>query len=281
MTPPKAVPPAIPQAVGPADYIPPSDSILPLALPKPRAPMPPPSLPPEKPDIPTVGRVVPASATQQIDAFPRMLAEAKSAYAKVRDYVGHYVRQEQVSGRLVPQETCELRVRTKPFCVSLKVVSPKEYANRETVYQSSRSTSGVRFKESNKLSYQPLAMDDPKVMADTRHVITDVGLLAVLNRVEAAVLIERRLNNPVQILVTDYTFADRPCERFEIFVERPHTHRYAHRHVLYVDKDTRLPVRYEAYDHPKPGAAVGELLEMQSFVGLKFNVGLGESAFDR
>ncbi len=50
--------------------------------------------------------------------------------------------------------------------------------------------------------------------------------------------------------------------------------------LVYVDKETKLPVRYEAYDQPKNGAAVGELFEAYSFTDLKFNTGLGENSFD-
>ena len=67
-----------------------------------------------------------------------------------------------------------------------------------------------------------------------------------------------------------------------MFAERPHPGRYAYRCVLYVDKETKLPARFEAYGQPKPGGpSEGELSEVQSFVGLKTNTGLGESAVER
>ena len=50
--------------------------------------------------------------------------------------------------------------------------------------------------------------------------------------------------------------------------------------VVYVDKETKLPVRFEAYDDPKPGATTGELLEAYSFTDLKFNTGIGENVFE-
>ena len=94
--------------------------------------------------------------------------------------------------------------------------------------------------------------------------------------------VEKRLNNPVQILVEDYSFNGKPCTRFEILTERPHTHRYAYRCVLYVDRESKLPVRWEAYDEPKAGGtAGGDVIEVQNFIGLRLNNGLGESTFDR
>lgn len=230
------------------------------------------------------GTLKPSAAPRSsADALPRMLAEARTAYARLRDYSCHYIRQEKVSGRLVPEETCELRVRTNPFSISVKVTAPKDYANRETVYISTRhGGKKVRFKETNKLAYATLSMDDPKVLADTRHAIADVGLAAVLDRVENAVRVEKRIGNPVQVLVSDYSFAGKHCTRYEVFADRPHALRYAYRHVLYIDRETKLPVRYEAYDQPSAaGPADGDLIESQSFVGLRINTGLGEAAFER
>ena len=59
-----------------------------------------------------------------------------------------------------------------------------------------------------------------------------------------------------------------------------YTFRYAHRMLLYVDKQTKLPLRFEAYDQPKANALVGDLFEAYSFSDMKANVGLGENAFD-
>ena len=144
----------------------------------------------------------------------------------------------------------------------------------------------MRFKaareEGIRTGFVTLPTDDPKVLAATRHPLTETGLLAVIDRVDKAVATEKQLHHPIQVLTAEYTFGGRPVTRYEVFAERPHPNRYAYRCVLYVDKETKLPARFEAYAQPKPGgSAEGELMEVQSFVGLKTNTGLGESAFER
>jgi hypothetical protein len=240
-------------------------------------------IPPPRPVAKVSGSTSPVNAEL---AFPQMLADARSAYSKVRDYTCHLVRQEKINGKLQPEQTCELRVRTQPFSVNLRVMAPKEVSGQETSYLSSKSTSKVRFKaagvEGIKHGFRSLALDDPKTLGHTRHPVTDTGLAATLDRVERAVAVEKRMNHPVQVLVAEYTFAGRPCTRYEIFAERPHTHRYAYRCVLYIDHETKLPIRFEAYDQPRPGGpSGGEVLEVHSFVGVRLNAGLGEAAFDR
>ncbi len=254
--------------VKPADYIPPADS-------------------PPVPLAPAVARVEVSSATVDGSAaFPKALADARTACGKLRDYTCHLIRQERVGGKLLAEQVCELRVRTQPLSVDVRVTAPKEVSGQETSYLSAKSTSKVRFKaareEGIKYGFVTLPADDPKVLAATRHPAAETGMAAVLDRLERAVATEKRLNHPVQVLTAEYTFAGRPVTRYELFAEQPHPNRYAYRCVLYVDKETKLPARFEAYDQPKPGGPTGgELLEVQSFVGLKTNTGLGESAFER
>jgi hypothetical protein len=265
-----------PRPVVPASYpttppsiIPPADTV---AVPKPAAP------------TPTVAKVTPSAApVNATEAFPKMLADARSAYAKLHDYTCHLVRQERVGGKLHPEQTCELRVRTQPFCVALKVIAPRIDSGEETVYLSHVNTLKVKFRPAGvqgiKYGFQWQSKDDPRTMPDTRHPVTDTGLAAVLDRIEKAVTAEKRMNHPVQLSVAEYTFAGKACARYELIAERAHPHRYAHKCVLYVDKETKLPVRFEAYDQPKGDTA--ELLEVQSFVGLRSNTGLGDGAFER
>jgi outer membrane lipoprotein-sorting protein len=55
---------------------------------------------------------------------------------------------------------------------------------------------------------------------------------------------------------------------------------YCYRTVVYFDKQTKLPVRFEAYDWPAAGGTPGgEKLECYSYVDVKFNVGLTDAAF--
>jgi hypothetical protein len=128
--------------------------------------------------------------------------------------------------------------------------------------------------------FKTLDLDDAKFLTENRHPVTEWTMAAVLDRVAAAAAREKALNNPVEVYAGDYQFAGRNVTRYEILTRRPHAFRYAHRMVVYVDNETKLPVRFEAYDQPKSGAATGDLIEAYSFSDVKLNVGLGENAFD-
>lgn len=236
------------------------------------------------PPKPAIGKVTVSPTSQDgATALPAALLAARENYSKLRDYSGFFIRQERVGGKLLAEQTCELRCRVNPFSISVRVVSPKPAAGQDTVYNPTKSPKvqhlaagieGVRY------GYQSLNLDDPKVLMYTKHPIHQVGLLAVIDRVERFLTTEKRLNNPVQVLMSDYTFLGKPCTKFELFADKPHPARYAQRLVIYIDKESKLPVRFEAYDTGKLSQEA-ELVEMASFVNLKFNTGLGSSTFER
>ncbi len=216
--------------------------------------------------------------------FPKMLADAKVAYGKTRDYMGHIVRQERMNGNLQAEQVGEIRVRVEPFCISLKLLSPKSASGWEASYMQGKRDDKMRFKPAGAAGsngFTTISVDDSKALTESKHTMRDIGLHAILDRVERIVAMEKKANNPVQIVVSNYQFETRPVQCFEIYTERPHPKRYAHRTVLFIDTKTKLPVRFEAYDQPKNGSGTGEMIECISFVNLKWNSGLGDTAFDR
>ena len=218
-------------------------------------------------------------------AFQMSITEMKAAYAKLFDYSGHFVRQERVRGKLMPEQTAELRVKTKPRSIALKFIGPKELLGHELIYVTGRHAEMIRVRPAGNFdakAFMTVNATDPRAMVDTRHPITEIGIGAVIDHLEKMTTIERRLRNPMSASMADFNFVKRPVIRYEIFTERPHALRSAYRTVVYVDKETKLPVRIEAYDQPTVNGAIGgELLEAHSFVNLKFNQGIGEVPFEK
>lgn len=218
------------------------------------------------------------------EALTTMLTDSRTALGKVRDYSCTFTRQEVVKGSLTGEQVAEMRVRTSPAGVYVRFAKPDNIAGAEVAYSAARKNSlKMRYRPAGTAGakgFQTLDLDDTKFMAENRHPITEWTMAAVLDRVSSAVAREKTLNNPVEVYTGEYQFAGRNVIRYEILTRRPHAFRYAHRMLVYVDKETKLPLRFEAYDQPKSGATVGDLLEAYSFSDVKINVGIGESAFD-
>jgi hypothetical protein len=245
---------------------------------------------PPKPVAPT--DIVPVSAKVEIveptvkgeEAWAKAFADAKAAYAKTRDYSGYMVRQERIGGRLLAEQTAEIRVRTEPMCIYTLTLAPKSLFNQELAYMGGKKDDKVRLKQSGVAGaggFVTVAADDAKANAESKYAIPNTGIGAVLKRVEAALDAEKVAKNSPQIIASEYKLNDRPCVRYEIFCDRAHAKRFAARMVVYIDSEHKLPVRFEAYDAPKGGEKAGELTECVSFVKLVLNAGLGDSVFDK
>lgn len=237
--------------------------------------------PPAKPGVTPAGAV---DAVRSADPLGAMLADARAAHARVRDYACVFTRQERINGTLSAEQVAEMRVRTQPFSVAVRFVRPEGTAGLEAVYVASRREGKIRYKPAGKAGvngFKTVAVDDAKMLAENRHPVSELGMGKLIDRLTAVAAREKALNNPVEAFASDFVFAGKQVTRYEVFTRRPHAHRDAYRYLVYVDKETKLPVRFEAYDQPKPGASPdGELLEAYSYSEIRMNVGLGDSAFE-
>ncbi len=212
-----------------------------------------------------------------------MIAEGRTALGKTRDYTCTFTRQELRNGALSAEQVAEMKVRQNPGGVYVRFARPDAVAGMEVAYTAARKNLKMKYRPAGVAGakgFQTLDLDDTKFMADNRHPVTEWTMSAVLDRVAAAAAREKTLNNPVEVYTGDFQFAGRNVVRYEVLTRRPHALRYAHRMLIYIDKETKLPLRFEAYDQPKGVAATGDLFEAYSFSDVKLNVGLGENAFD-
>ena len=225
----------------------------------------------------------PAEAARPGEALTAMLTDTRTALGKVRDYTCTFTRQVAVKGTLSGEQVAEMKVRTSPAGVYVRFAKPDNVGGAEVAYSAARKNPKMRYRPAGAAGskgFQTLDTDDAKFLAENRHPVTEWTMTAIVDRVSTAVAREKTLNNPVEVYTGEYQFAGRNVIRYEILTRRPHAFRYAHRMLVYVDKETKLPLRFEAYDQPKSGASTGDLMEMYSFSDVKLNVGIGENAFD-
>lgn len=224
-------------------------------------------------------------AIDGLAAYTMMLAEAKIAYGKVNDYSGHVVHQDRIKGKLTGDQTAEIRVKAKPSSVSLKYVAPSTLIGKELVFVNGRNAGKLRMKPAGSFGpggFLSVELGDSRATANTRHTATEFGIAPMIEMLDKQLTIEQRLRNAVQVSVADYAYAGRQVTRYEVYTDRAHALRYAYRTVVFVDKETKLPIRLEAYDQPTVGGSpTGELMESYSYVNLKFNQGIGDSVFEK
>jgi Protein of unknown function (DUF1571) len=240
------------------------------------------------PQLVQPARPQPQTAAPQespLDTPLRMAAEARQMYAQVRDYQGILITQERIKGMMQPEEVIQLNFRKEPFSVYMKWLQPKDKAGQEVSFVSGKNQNMMRVLAASGfgrgLGWLNIAIDSPKVKEHSRHVITETGFGNLIDRCEKGWADERPLNKNV-VQIAEYEYNQRRCMR----VEATHTDRdtrfYCYRTAVYFDKQTKLPVRMECYDWPRPGGPPeGELMECFSYIHLDFNVNLPDSTFNK
>jgi len=230
-----------------------------------------------------VGRVH-SQTPSPVERAGQLIAEAQSTFSRVRDYTGTLVRQERIGGELQPEQFMDIRIRQQPYSVCLKWTSPKHLAGQEAIFVTGKNNNEIRAKGTGILSiagYVSLATNDPRVMKNSRHSITETGIGNMLEILSRSYEVERRLPaSQVKVTFAEYAFQQKPCTRVEVTHHVFNAQLYCYRCVVYFDKELKLPVRVEVYDWPAPnGNPNGELLECYSYINLKFNLGLTDAAF--
>jgi hypothetical protein len=220
-----------------------------------------------------------------MDTRIRMAAEAAQVYQGVQDYTCRFVKTENVNGRLQQENIIEMKVRNQPFSVAMGWLSPKSLAGQEAYYVDRRNNGMMRVRLNGvgaAVGLISVDLRDPRAMENSRHTIAEVGIGNLIERLCKDWEQERSLNR-TQVRIAEYEFAKRRCTRVEtIHPDNRGGQFYSYRSVVYFDKETRLPIRFEAYDWPHPGGAPeGDLMECYSYVNLRFNVGLSDEYFRR
>lgn len=217
------------------------------------------------------------------DPLGTMLDEARASYARIRDYTCVFTRQERLKNILGAEQVAEMKVRVKPASVAIRFAKPAAVAGMEFRFTALSKSGNMRYREAGARGvngFKSVKPDDSKFLAANRHPVTALGIGPTLDLLTTIAAREKSLGNPLEVFTSDFNFAGKAVTRFEIFAQRAHTHRYAYRMLVYVDKESKLPLRFEAYDAPKPGTTIGDLLEAYSYTSIKTNVGLGESMFE-
>ncbi|MFL5243596.1 MAG: DUF1571 domain-containing protein [Gemmataceae bacterium] len=214
----------------------------------------------------------------------RLIDDARASYKNVKDYTCTLIKREQINGKLQPENVIAMKIRKEPFSVSLSWQAPRDLVGQEAAYVAGRNKGMMRVNPKGVVGifgWQTIAVDDPRVMEHSRHLITDAGIGNMVERFAKAYTADSK-SASVKMSLADYEYDKKKCTCVETMRPdaRPGTGEY-YRCLVYFDKQTHLPIRCECYDRPRTRGSEGDLVESYSFANLKLNVGLGEESFKR
>lgn len=239
---------------------------------------PPPPPPPPQPPIGT-----PTPQANPLDEPIAWLMDARRNFTQVRNYTCTLVKRERVRGIMQEQNVILFSAKVEPFSIYMKWVAPHKMAGQEVVFVKGRNRNMMRVKAKGIIGlgtgFVNIEPNDRRVMEHSRHNILEAGLGNMieenLKNLQAA-----RFINKTKVRIDKYSFDKRECVRIESVNLERHPQFYCHRSILYLEKESKLPMRLENYDWPV-GSAPGDLMEEFSYADLHFNVDMREELFNK
>jgi hypothetical protein len=189
-----------------------------------------------------------------------------------------------VRGKLEEQSIMQFKMKTEPFSVYMKWLAPRDAVNQEVAFVMGKNNNKMRVKsnrlgEGKLLGFMSIDPNDPRVLERSRHNILEAGIGNMIDQ-NIAYLEKNRVAGQAKVEIGEAKYNDRDCIRIEVASTQRSAGAYCYRTVLYLEKASKLPIRLENYDWPQAGGnPSGELIEMFSYVNLRFNVGLTNEEF--
>jgi hypothetical protein len=233
------------------------------------------------------GPIVQASVdAASLDRPIAWLYEAKRNYTAVKDYSCFLLTQENVKGKLQKENIIHFKMRTQPFSVYMNWRAPDELKGREVAFVAGKNNNKMRVKD-NKIGgffgFQSIDVNDPRVLQNSRHTITEAGIGNMIEQNLKHWELAKKMGKTKAVIADRaYSCNGRECLRVEVTALGRSSEAYCYRTVIFLEKDSKIPIRMENYDWPRErGSPAGDLLELYSYSQLQFNIGLRDADFDK
>lgn len=213
--------------------------------------------------------------------------KAKEQAAKLKDYEGTLTKKELIGNQLVTQ-VMQIRVRREPFSVYLKYAAPNE--GREVIFDQGQDAQNLLVHEGAGLKSLAgtltLPIRDPRVMAEARHPVSDLGLERLAELVIQQWEYESKYGEFNVSYHPEAKFGQILCEAIVVTHPRPRKQFPYHETRLFIEKQSGLPLRVQNFGFPHPATAEKPtseipLVEDYAYTGLKTNLGLRPLDFSR
>ncbi|MBI3861891.1 MAG: DUF1571 domain-containing protein [Planctomycetia bacterium] len=232
----------------------------------------------------SAGRIL-SSDGQVLHSLNEAIEFARARREKLRtvsDYTAIFSKTELVNERLISQ-TMDLKFRQQPFSVYVHGHSKRQPA-REVIFVAGMNDDKLTLHEAGLKSLITIHLkpDDPRVMAENKYPITEIGMAKMLDA--ALVIWEREKDiapTNVEVLLSNSTrFGSVECEEIQITHKQRLGGLKFHITRVAFEIKSGFPVLLEQYDWPRQAGEAPPLVEQYLYSDVKTNSGLTDADFD-
>jgi outer membrane lipoprotein-sorting protein len=231
--------------------------------------------------------VVPSAVTAEehsLDPAIRLAKKALSEMESIKDYSATMVKRERVDGKLLEHEYAYIKVRHEPFSVYMYFVGPKKIKGREVLYVEGKNDGKLIAHESGGLiSFVTVKLDpeSPLAMRGNRYPITHLGIKNLAEKLVERADQDKKIGEPVEVKFFKGAKIDkRSVTCIQVTHPKRHPKHMFYKARVFIDEETKLPIRYEAYDWPKEEGGKPLLIEEYTYLKLDLNKGYTDEDFD-
>lgn len=207
--------------------------------------------------------------------------EAKKAMNRINDYEAMFTKREMVNGKMLTTQM-QLKLRERPFSVYTRFVNP--HAGREIIFVEGRNNNLMRAHEGSGLASLvgtiSLPIDGPDARKENRYPINMVGMTNLIDKIVEQWEYEGQFG---EIEVKQYPQAklgNLNCIALESSHPQPRKQFRYQMTRLYIDKDSKLPVRVEQYEFPAQPGTAPVLVEEYTYTNIRVNLQFSDADFD-
>lgn len=212
----------------------------------------------------------------------RMARDSLHRLDAVKDYDATFTKREWVGQQFVAQRMY-MKLREQPFSVYLKFGEPNE--GREILFVQGKNQNQLLAREASGLASLigtvSLSMNDPKVKAENRHPISDMGMRRMIELLIEQWEKESRYGEIDVKYYPNARIGEMSCEAIEAIHPVPRKEFPYHVARVYFDKETRYPIRVENFGFPRRPNEPPPLIEEYTFSNIRVNRGFTDADFDR
>lgn len=208
----------------------------------------------------------------------------------ISDYTGVIIKQERISGKLLPAEYMRFKVRNRreengqktPLSVYMRFFRPSKVKGREVIFVEGRNKNKLIAHEAEPFNFMSVHLDPTGMMAmrNNRYPVTDFGIQNLIQKLIERASRDREHGDCKVDFFENAVVRKRPCSMIQVTHDEQKAPFDFHIARIYIDNEYKIPVRYEAYTWPEEGCTELPLLESYTYAALKFNVGLTDKDFD-
>lgn len=220
-------------------------------------------------------------AEHPLKAAIKLAKQAEAAASEMKDYRAIFTKREMVKGQMYASQM-QLKLRQEPFSVYLRFINP-EHAGREVLFVEGQNNNQMLAHDTGLKALVGTVSLDPQgdmALAEARYPVTRIGM----QNLAKGVLTQWERESAFGECDVKYYPEAKLGEQPVIVVESSHPIRRNQFKFaltrLWLDKETRMPVRVQQYDFPPAPGAQPILVEEYTYTNIEPNVQLTDQDFD-